>query len=210
MKALEGRTIWKTIGRWCCFFFFLSREINTHKDNCIIVTAKTGKTTFAGKFTYSTRNIKFFFSRAAFISIFIFNFYSSIITCETYADTYIVVKVIVAFVSFFARALQEYWNERRSAFKRCATTIIKKKERKKTRWHGQQKSVFRSNVDLRIVGANDVEILGKNQHNSASKKETIDTTVRPSNWIVCFPSAWISTHFCVFCCHLPIQKHTYP
>lgn len=108
----------------------------------------------------------------AFISIFVFNFffiYSSIITCESFANTYIVMKVIVAFVFFSCCA------------KRCGDT--------------RKKSAFRSNVDLRIVDVNDVKAWAKKcdthkhtWHTMALKKreETIDMSIRPSNWIVCF------------------------
>lgn len=57
----------------------------------------------------------------------------------------------------------------------------------------RKKSAFRSNVDLRIVDANDVKAWAKKcdthkhtWHTIALKKEeTIDMSIRPSNWIVC-------------------------
>lgn len=43
--------------------------------------------------------------------------------------------------------------------------------RKRTRWHGQQKSVFRSNVDLRIGGANNVNADEKPTHNGIQQQQ---------------------------------------
>lgn len=107
----------------------------------------------------------------AFISIFVFNFF------------YIFIHY---YLWIFCKHL--YCDESNCCF--CFFLFVL---RKKMWWH-EEKSAFRSNVDLRIVDANDVKAWAKKcdthkhtWYTMALKKneETIDMSIRPSNWIVC-------------------------
>lgn len=64
--------------------------------------------------------------------------------------------------------------------------------RKKTRWHDQQKSVFRSTVDLRIGGANDVNTDEKPTHNGTKKKQQNNSHNRETIKLNCMLSFYLN------------------